>query len=428
MPNNSNKKSNAITGAKKGSKQGSLFSFFSKKEKQPKDTEPLQKQSVLSLQPPQKNAYISASNPTKLSQQTSQHVPHRLAPQSSSSGKILSNQLKIGDSIEVFWADDDEWYEAKVMKQKGTTSTYFIQYSIDGQSEWIDLSTESFHLLTDNTKESKKRSISAVHDDNDDGSDENEYVPSSSDDEVESAFNEDDQWMVTDDEDEVAPKKKQKSSSNLAAGAIDCKTQRKPSHAVKKSSSTTPSLTHYAAPMTVTQHSFDRNGKISPSTSQTTPKHISPMTTANGDLSAKSSTTICSTSTAVQNSGGNNVATPLAIAKSLLKTPKMKESPPKALNFDKGALNPAGSHVHNHLPFLQNPRDSHGRTPDDPNYDSRTIQIQERDWIRIVEKKMTDAVKQWWDLKAMYFDTVLLFKTGKYQLQKNIYLVLRSVL
>lgn len=26
---------------------------------------------------------------------------------------------------------------------------------------------------------------------------------------------------------------------------------------------------------------------------------------------------------------------------------------------------------------------------------------------------MTDAVQQWWDLKSQYFDTVLLFKTGK---------------
>jgi DNA mismatch repair ATPase MutS len=39
--------------------------------------------------------------------------------------------------------------------------------------------------------------------------------------------------------------------------------------------------------------------------------------------------------------------------------------------------------------------------------------IHTQDWIKINGKKMTDAVQQWWDFKAHYFDTVLLFKMGE---------------
>ncbi len=413
MSNNGKKSANAAAVAKKASKQGNLFSFFSKKEKQPKCTEPVQP--TLLSAPSPSNAPLSGTEPAVLSTQYSQNVPPRSVPQNSSSGKPLSSEVKIGDSIEVYWAEDDEWYQAKVMKQKQTTSTYFIQYIIDGQSEWIDLSTESFRLFAGNKGGSQKRRFLTVDDDNDDCSEENEYVPSSSDDEAESAFNEDDQWMVTDDEDEVAPSnKKQKTNSKLAIRTTDSKEQRKQNKAEKKSSNAMPSLSQFVAPMTVTQHSYGGIGKTTPSTQPTTktlttPQHITPMTFASGELSAKSSTS--SGSTSMVNSCHNHISTPLATAKSLTKPAKRHETPP-APNFEVGALNPAGSHVHNHLPFLQHARDSSGRSSDDPQYDARTLQVPERDWIRIVGKKMTDAVKQWWDLKAMYFDTVLLFKTG----------------
>jgi DNA mismatch repair protein MSH6 len=88
-----------------------------------------------------------------------------------------------------------------------------------------------------------------------------------------------------------------------------------------------------------------------------------------------------------------------------------KDAPPM---FILNEVNPPGSHVHNHLKFLQNPKDSVGRTPEHPEYDKRTLQVNEKDWFRVTKKEMTDAVKQWWDLKSQYFDTVLLFKTGMF--------------
>lgn len=72
-----------------------------------------------------------------------------------------------------------------------------------------------------------------------------------------------------------------------------------------------------------------------------------------------------------------------------------------------------GAHLHNHLSFLQHPRDNQGRQPSDPDYDPRTLKVNALEWERFNGGKMTDAVQQWWDLKSQYFDTVLLFKTGE---------------
>jgi DNA mismatch repair protein MSH6 len=85
------------------------------------------------------------------------------------------------------------------------------------------------------------------------------------------------------------------------------------------------------------------------------------------------------------------------------------------LPYVEKAVNPAGAHVHNHLNFVRNPRDANNRPPSHPDYDGRTLRVVEADWKKHHHGKgMTDAVKQWWDLKSQYFDTVLLFKTGKF--------------
>ncbi|KAK6167624.1 hypothetical protein SNE40_021604 [Patella caerulea] len=61
--------------------------------------------------------------------------------------------------------------------------------------------------------------------------------------------------------------------------------------------------------------------------------------------------------------------------------------------------------------FLQpeNIRDIQGRKKSDPEYDPRTLKVPE-DFL----KKQTPAMKQWWELKSQYFDTVLFFKMGKF--------------
>ncbi|XP_075226760.1 DNA mismatch repair protein Msh6 [Lycorma delicatula] len=54
-------------------------------------------------------------------------------------------------------------------------------------------------------------------------------------------------------------------------------------------------------------------------------------------------------------------------------------------------------------------RDIKNRKQNDPDYDPRTLRIPED-----FKKNLTPAHKQWWDMKATYFDCVLFFKVGKF--------------
>jgi hypothetical protein len=407
--------------AKKATKQGNLFSFFSKKEKTATRNVEVE-QATLSAQPRlhdiASKSTTGSTNPCSQKEKPSNLTHSDKSP--ASSGAF--NEVRVGDTIEVYWVDDDKWYQATVTKQKLSTSMFYIHYNIDGEREWIDLSIESFRTIAVDAAESKSsRKRNILSDDTDRGSgDEKEF-----DDEADSAFvdsgredeDEDDQWMVTDDdEDEILPKKKQKMNSKAGAVTTFSNSQIS-SKVVEKRSSTSniSALQQFVAPITLTQQSL---GKSTPSNSQharkttTTPQHITPMISIHSDLSSRSTTGACVNS--IDKSCSSNVSTPLAATKSSESKASCATSRPPS--FEVGVLNPAGSHLHNHLPFLQNPRDSHGRTIDDPKYDSRTLKICEQDWIRLNGKKMTDAVKQWWDLKAMYFDTVLLFKTGTWRI------------
>jgi hypothetical protein len=401
----------ATANCKKVMKQGNLFSFFSKKEKT-KDNAPADQpvsSLVLAVTDPsnastrEKAACLTKEVQTKCTSDPS----GSLRPSADvNANDNLVEQVKIGDTIEVYWAEDDAWYEAKVMKRRKEKSMFFVEYNIDGQCEWIDLSVESFRFLTDNqtsNNKTRKRRILSDDTDEDDFSEEAEFSMELSNIEDEDYVykvekieedDEDDQWMVTDDEDETIPKKKRKVNKKVIGPKVS------DSRHVACTKRSSPSLLREfsagGGSISVTQHSFSAAGKTPPNSSQiknkklTTPQQITPTTTSY--LSSRSSLP---------------VATPQAL--SSLKVAKTTSQPPP---FEVGALNPAGSHVHNHLSFLLNLHDSAGRAPDDPHYDPRTVQIIERDWIHIAGKKMTDAVKQWWDLKAMYFDTVLLFKTG----------------
>lgn len=65
--------------------------------------------------------------------------------------------------------------------------------------------------------------------------------------------------------------------------------------------------------------------------------------------------------------------------------------------------------------WLVNIRDSEKRTPDDPNYDPRTLFVPSSAWA-----KFTAFEKQYWEIKAKMWDTVVFFKKGKfYELYEN---------
>lgn len=65
--------------------------------------------------------------------------------------------------------------------------------------------------------------------------------------------------------------------------------------------------------------------------------------------------------------------------------------------------------------WLVNVRDAEKRTPDDPNYDSRSLYIPSSAW-----SKFTAFEKQYWEIKGKMWDTVVFFKKGKfYELYEN---------
>lgn len=65
--------------------------------------------------------------------------------------------------------------------------------------------------------------------------------------------------------------------------------------------------------------------------------------------------------------------------------------------------------------WLVNIKDSSGRPPTDPEYDSSTLFIPPIQW-----KKFTPFEKQFWEIKSIHYDSVVFFKKGKfYELYEN---------
>ncbi|KAI5967653.1 MSH6 [Candida margitis] len=65
--------------------------------------------------------------------------------------------------------------------------------------------------------------------------------------------------------------------------------------------------------------------------------------------------------------------------------------------------------------WLVNIKDAEKRTPDDPNYDPRTLYIPQSAW-----SKFTAFEKQYWEIKSRMWNTVVFFKKGKfYELYEN---------
>ena len=330
--------------ASKPMKQGTLFSFFNK---------------------PKAPAPNNNNN-----NNTNNEEPKKAAatPPAPPENPLLA-QLDMGDRIEVYWKDDDEYYAATVTQQR--KASYFLEYD-DGQTEWLDLAKETFRPIP--SRSASRRRIREDDDDEEaefDGAlaseDEGSVYDQKEDEQMQDDDADDaeekDKWLVSDEEEEEddrPPKKKLKVTKHKAP-VVELKT---PSASARKTTSALGQFGH-------------------------TPKSVTPSFSSRSPV--VHTPTACSTPAATTGApkGGNKV------------TP-----------FVKDAVNPAGSHVHNHLPFMQNLRDIHRRSKDDPDYDPRTLLVVESDWVKIMGKDMTDAVKQWWDLKSQYFDTVLLFKTG----------------
>uniref|UniRef100_A0AC35TLD1 DNA mismatch repair protein n=1 Tax=Rhabditophanes sp. KR3021 TaxID=114890 RepID=A0AC35TLD1_9BILA len=62
-----------------------------------------------------------------------------------------------------------------------------------------------------------------------------------------------------------------------------------------------------------------------------------------------------------------------------------------------------------HFLLKENIKDSEGRRPDHPNYDSKTLFVPAAYY-----DKVTPGHKQWWDFKRTHFDTILFHKVGRF--------------
>jgi hypothetical protein len=391
-------------------KQGSLFSFFSKKPKNDGSATCSQQPSLSSAAcaSTEDAAVVAPAALTLASSSTpaSGHNESRQTSLSSDSSKKpqaeappLACKVRIGDLVQVYWEDDNEWYTAKVLKQRPNSNFFWLEYVDDDDAEWLDLSASTFRPFND--KSMKKRRTRDNDNANNEGFDDEMSVGSgeASAYEEESGLEDDeeedeDQWMVSDAEDADEPKPPAKKKRLFKVTMMECKK----SSAQKASSSptlrtpktVTPGLTHSSEP------------KKTPPLTQLS------YTTPSASSSAKSERRL-SASSSFKPSSDASTELPGSATKAFGTKCDKSPSPPM---FVKGAVNPAGSHVHHHLRFLREPRDAKGRSPGEPDYDPRTLTVVEREWERVCGSKMTNAVVQWWDLKRQYFDTVLLFKTG----------------
>ena len=448
----------------KSLKQGSLFSFFSKSVASTKNA-PVAKAKPAgnnaSTPITKTNATSASSNKKKSSNDNNNQTPNAAtavlestpstpkaskakeeapAPLSLEAAKekhapkwsknTLWRKLKVGSRVGIFWKDDKCYYPCTIEKRAEANkdngfepSRFFVRYD-DGESEWTDMATERLRWVEEDEDEfeddeepveeqglKRRRNIQESEDEEEE---EQEWQDPGDDNEDESedgsVFDameeeEEDNWMVTDDEleDDLSPKKKKRKATKKKANL---------------------KVTHHSPP---------------PSTSETPPpsKRVKPTTTANTSSSSSSfktplknfSYTVSPNTASSQKSKPKTKTTIATSSRSQFSTPspakqhthsvdkrKNPQLPDEPLfcNTEKGALNVRGAHVHNHLNFLRFPKDSQGRQRDHPDYDARTLKIEHQEWNRICGSDMTAAVKQWWDLKSQYFDTVLLFKTGKF--------------
>lgn len=362
--------------------QVTLFSFFSKANKKP----------------------AAAKQP-----KAAEDAPPAAAAAAPANADILA-QIQVGSRVEVYWPDDQEWYSAVVQKQRGTSTTYSIEYETDHQCEWIDLALEEVRLLKPKDKSTKKKRRIQEFDDEEEAEFE---MPATSDEEEDSSEYEDgdkdddeeDDFLVSDsDDEEVAKgkaKKKQKTSATKSVTTSSTASSKKKRGSNSNNTTRRVSMSQFAAgSVTVTEH---EGGKTPVSRR---PSSVSSM----ASLSTKPLITPSTSSLKKQFSSASVSSSSRAATPTSSNASNNSKPPP----FVEGALNPGGSHVHNHLNFLRNPVDSMGRAPTHPDYDPRTLKVVESDWKKVTKKQMTAAQKQWWDLKAQYYDTVLLFKTGAY--------------
>ncbi len=434
-------------------KQGSLFSFFSKSSASKTKPAAAKAKPASSLSTPNAKP---AANPTSSNTTTTTTISTKntnapkpaaasLPPKSKSlpkqepplaeaaqakrrpewSKNTLWRKLKVGSRVGVYWQDDKCYYPCTIEKRAEANkdngfepSRFFIRYD-DGESEWTDMATEKLRWLDDDEDDDEeeegqnRKRRRTIEESDDDDEEEQEWQDPGDDEESEddgSIFEnaeeeeeEEDNWMVTDDELEESPKKKKKRVTKKKAVKV---THHSPAQPTTANSETPPPSKRVKSTTTAAAAA-----NTSSSSSYKTPLKNFSHTVSPNTASSQKSKTKPRTMQIISQTPSPNKQMPQHVDKR--KNPQLPDEP-LDMNKEKGALNVRGAHVHNHLNFLRFPKDAQGRSRDHPEYDARTLKVVESEWKDVAETDMTAAVKQWWDLKSQYFDTILLFKTGKF--------------
>ncbi|KAL6450940.1 LOW QUALITY PROTEIN: MSH6 DNA mismatch repair protein MSH6 [Candida maltosa Xu316] len=105
--------------------------------------------------------------------------------------------------------------------------------------------------------------------------------------------------------------------------------------------------------------------------------------------------------------GKFNAGSTTPTSSSTITRPKVKSATPPKKSFEK--------ENEERYQWLVNIKDAEKRSPDDPDYDPRTLYIPQSAW-----SKFTAFEKQYWEIKSKMWNTVVFFKKGKfYELYEN---------
>ncbi|EIE20176.1 hypothetical protein COCSUDRAFT_18682, partial [Coccomyxa subellipsoidea C-169] len=279
------------------------------------------------------------------------------------SGKGHGKEI-VGLRCQVFWADDKTWYKGDITQHDATKGKHLVEYE-DGETEWLDLSQEKFELLQKSGRPLKrlvKRKVILSSDDEDEAAaapmdmsgDESgsEFVADKASSESDSDDSADD---AASEEDE-APKRRTPAKKAASKSAAKPDTAQKQ---VFKTPATAP--------------------RIAPTFAQGSAQHKGSGTAMRAALNTP----------ATAAKGGADDVEP---ASDMARYAKRAED---------------------RFPFLspQEIRDATRKRPGQPGYNPRTLYIP-HDWFK--KAKVSEGQRQWWEFKAQHFDSVMLFKMGKF--------------
>eukprot|EP00892_Ulva_mutabilis_P010533 jgi/Ulvmu1/7852/UM004_0083.1 len=295
---------------------------------------------------------------------------------------------KPGQRIRVYWPDDGEWYRGTVKHHEDCTTTVLYD---DGDTEKIDLSQERFELLPTDVPASKKRIThkkQTVKPDVEPGLEDSDVEMSDASGSV-FATSEDTDGLedeasdadMSGDDSEEEVRVPRKRPAEQATEPVKKQVKRsRPSENVDCSNA---------------------HGKVVQS--------LAVLAAASAPEAFKTPQSVAAVSAAGRTPCSGQLRSRLSFA-----TPGTAQTEGEdAMAMGEPAQRFAQRYKDEKFKFMSPSiiRDSQRRRPDAEDYDPATCYIPP-DWFK--KYKVSDGQRQWWDFKAKNWDSVLLFKMGKF--------------